>query len=154
MPRAGEFAGDALARGVTMAGGSTMRRLASGMSTAVLAGLLMCLGGGAARAQVQTRSVESDLRVEWTGSEDRRGRSVVSGYVYNQRAGSYAVSVRLLVEALDGSGQVAGSTTGYVFGDVPPSNRSYFEIKAPAKAASYRVTIESFAWRAYGAGGG
>jgi hypothetical protein len=124
------------------------------MSTAVLAGLLMCLGGGAARAQVQTRSAESDLRVEWTGSEDRRGRSVVSGYVYNQRAGSYAVSVRLLVEALDGSGQVAGSTTGYVFGDVPPSNRSYFEIKAPAKAASYRVTIESFAWRAYGAGGG
>ncbi len=131
-----------------------MRRLARGMSTAVLAGLLMCLGAGAARAQVQTRSVESDLRVEWTGSEDRRGRPVVSGYVYNQRAGSYAVSVRLLVEALDGSGQVAGSTTGYVLGDVPPSNRSYFEIKAPAKVASYRVTIESFAWRAYGAGGG
>jgi len=154
MPRAGEFARDALAPGVTMSGGSTMRRLARGMSTAVLAGLLMCLGAGAARAQVQTRSVESDLRVEWTGSEDRRGRPVVSGYVYNQRAGSYAVSVRLLVEALDGSGQVAGSTTGYVLGDVPPSNRSYFEIKAPAKAASYRVTIESFAWRAYGAGGG
>jgi len=154
MPRAGEFARDALAPGVTMSGGSTMRRLARGMSTAVLAGLLMCLGAGAARAQVQMRSVESDLRVEWTGSEDRRGRPVVSGYVYNQRAGSYAVSVRLLVEALDGSGQVAGSTTGYVLGDVPPSNRSYFEIKAPAKAASYRVTIESFAWRAYGAGGG
>jgi len=154
MPRAGEFARDALAPGVTMSGGSTMRRLARGMSTAVLAGLLMCLGAGAARAQVQTRSVESDLRVEWTGSEDRRGRPVVSGYVYNQRAGSYAVSVRLLVEALDGSGQVAGSTTGYVLGDVPPSNRSYFEVKAPAKAASYRVTIESFAWRAYGAGGG
>ncbi len=79
---------------------------------------------------------------------------MVSGYVYNQRAGSYAVSVRLLVEALDGSGQVVGSTIGYVLGEVPPSNRSYFEIKAPAKAASYRVTIESFAWRAYGAGGG
>jgi hypothetical protein len=78
----------------------------------------------------------------------------VSGYVYNQRAGSYAVSVRLLVEALDGSGQVVGSTTGYVLGDVPPSNRAYFEIKAPAKAVSYRVTIASFAWRAYGAGGG
>jgi hypothetical protein len=87
-----------------------MRRRAPGVSTAVLAVLLIGLGAGAARAQVQTRSVDSDLRVEWTGSEDRRGR--------------------------------------------PPSNRSYFEIKAPAKAASYRVTIESFAWRAYGAGGG
>lgn len=131
-----------------------MRRLARGTSTAVLAALLICVGAGAAIAQVQARSVDGDLRVEWTGPEDRRGRPVVSGYVYNQRAGSYAVSVRLLVEALDGSGQVVGSTTGYILGDVPPSNRSYFEIKAPAKAASYRVTIASFAWRAYGAGGG
>jgi hypothetical protein len=116
--------------------------------------MLIWLGAAAAPAQVQTRSVDGDLRVEWTGSEDRRGRPVVSGYVYNQRAGSYAVSLRLRVEALDGSGAVAGSTIGYVLGEVPPSNRSYFEIKAPAKAASYRVTIESFAWRAYGAGGG
>ena len=131
-----------------------MSRLARGLSTAVLAVLLIGLGAGQARAQVQTRSVDSDLRVEGTDSEDRRGRPVVSGYVYNQRAGSYAVSVRLLVDALDGSGQVTGSTVGYVLGEVPPSNRSYFEIKAPAKAASYRVTIESFAWRAYGAGGG
>lgn len=79
---------------------------------------------------------------------------MVSGYVYNQRAGSYAVSVRLLVEALDGSGRVTGSTIGYVLGEVPPSNRPYFEITAPAEAASHRVTIESFEWRSYGAGGG
>ena len=131
-----------------------MRRFARSVRTALLATLLICLGVGAGRAQVQTRSADSDLRVESTESEDRRGRPVVSGYVYNQRAGSYAVGVRLRVEALDGSGQVTGSTVGYVLGEVPPSNRSYFEIKAPAKAASYRVTIESFSWRAYGAGGG
>lgn len=132
-----------------------MRRLARRVSTAALAMLLVCLGGGAAaHAQIQTRSVDRDLRLEWTGSEDRRGRPVVGGYVYNQRAGSYAVSVRLRVDALDGAGQVTASAVGYVLGDVPPSNRSYFEIKAPAKAASYRVTIESYAWRAYGAGGG
>jgi hypothetical protein len=131
-----------------------MQRLVRRVSTAVLTMLLLCLGVSAVSAQIQTRSIDSDLRVEWTGSEDRRGRPIVTGYVYNQRAGSYAVSVRLRVEALDGSGQVAGSTIGYVLGEVPPSNRSYFEIKAPAKAASYRVTIESYAWRAYGAGGG
>ena len=128
-----------------------MRRLARGTST-ILAVLLIY--AGSAIAQLQTRSVDGDLRVEATGSEDRRGRPVVSGYVYNQRAGSYAGSVRLLVEALDGSGQVVGSTSGYVLGDVPPSNRSYFELKAPAKAASYRVTVASLAWRSYGAGGG
>ena len=132
-----------------------MRRLARCTSTAtVLAALLICLGAGAALAQLYTRSAADDLRVEWTGSEDRRGRPVVSGYVHNQRAGSHAEDVRLRVDALDGSGRVVGSTTGHVFGAVPPSNRSYFEVKAPAAAASYRVTIESFAWRAYGAGGG
>ena len=131
-----------------------MRRLTRGVSTAVLAALLLCLSAGAARAQVQARSVDSDLRVEWTGSEDRGGRPVVSGYVYNQRAGSYAIAVRLLVEALDASGQVVGSTTGSLLGQVPPSDRAYFDIKAPAKAASYRVTIQSFSWRTYGAGGG
>lgn len=129
-----------------------MRKLAQATSPAVLAALLIY--AGAVMAQVQTRSVDGDLRVEGTGSEDRRGRPVVSGYVYNQRAGSYAVTVRLLVEALDASGRMVGSTSGYVLGDVPPSNRSYFEIEAPAKAASYRITIASFAWRAYGAGGG
>jgi hypothetical protein len=77
----------------------------------------------------------------------------VSGYVYNQRAGSYATSVQLLVEALDASGQVVGSTSGFVLGDVSPSSRAYFETRAPAKAASYRVTIQSFSWRTYGAGG-
>ncbi|MEX2221370.1 MAG: hypothetical protein WEG40_06180 [Candidatus Rokuibacteriota bacterium] len=131
-----------------------MWRRTRGVSTGVLGAALICLGVGIARAQVLTRPTDADLRVEWTASEDRRGRPVVSGYVFNQRAGAYAVSVRLLVEALDGSGQVVGSTTGDVLGEVPPSNRSYFEVKAPVKAAAYRVTIQSFAWRAYGAGGG
>lgn len=123
-----------------------------------LATLLLCsafgLVGGPADAQVSGRPADQDLRLEWTATEDRRGRPIVSGYVYNQRAGLYATSMRLQVEALDASGQAVGSTTGFVFGDVPPSDRSYFEIKAPARAASYRVTILTFTWRAYGAGGG
>jgi hypothetical protein len=124
------------------------------MRAGALAALLLLEGAGLAAAQVSGRPAETDLRVEWTASEDRRGRPIVSGYVYDQRAGSYATNVRLLVEALDASSQVVGSTTGYVMGDVPPSSRSYFEVRVPAKAASYRVTIQSFFWRAYGAGGG
>jgi hypothetical protein len=121
---------------------------------AVLLALLGTSGAGLAGAQVSSRLADRDLRLQWTAGEDRRGRPVVTGYIYNERAGSYASSVRLLVEALDASGQVAGSTTGFVFGDVPPSDRSYFEVKAPAKAASYRVTVQTFSWRTYGAGGG
>lgn len=120
----------------------------------MVAALLFLLGPGPIGAQVSGRPAETDLRIEWSPSEDRRGRPIVSGYIYNQRAGSYATGVRLRVEALDATGQVVGSTIGYVLGDVPPSNRSYFEVRAPAKSPSYRVTIESFVWRAYGAGGG
>ena len=124
------------------------------VGTALLAAALLGAGAGPGRAQVQTRSAGDDLRVEWSASEDRRGRSVVSGYVYNRRAGVYAIAVRLRVEALDGSGGVIGSSTGYVMGDVPPSSRSYFEVRAPVQAPSYRVTVDSFDWRGYGAGGG
>jgi hypothetical protein len=120
----------------------------------LLLGSAFGIVGGPVEAQVSGRPTDQDLRLEWTAAEDRRGRPIVSGYVYNQRAGSYASSMRLQVEALDASGQAVGSTTGFVFGDVPPSGRSYFEIKAPARAASYRVTIQTFTWRAYGAGGG
>jgi hypothetical protein len=138
-----------------MPGAATVRgRARAFRRVAVLLALLGGSSAGLAAAQVSSRAADSDLRLEWTAGEDRRGRPVVTGYVYNGRAGSYASSVRLLVEALDTSGQVVGSTTGFVFGDVPPSNRSYFEVKAPAKAASYRVTVQTFSWRTYGAGGG
>lgn len=116
--------------------------------------LAVLLSVGVARAQIGTRAVGDDLQVDWSASEDRRGRPVVSGYVVNRRAGTYAINVRLRVEALDDAGRVTGSTTGYVIGDVPPSNRAYFEIRAPARAATYRVSIESFDWKGYGAGGG
>jgi hypothetical protein len=138
-----------------MPGEATVRGRGRAMRpVAVLLALLGASSAGLAGAQVSGRPAEQDLRLQWAAGEDRRGRPVVTGYIYNQRAGSYATSVRLLVEALDTSGQVVGSTTGFVFGDVPPSDRSYFEVKAPAKAASYRVTVQTFSWRTYGAGGG
>jgi|GEM_PF-942747 hypothetical protein len=120
----------------------------------VAAVVLALIGSDAARAQVSGRAVAPDLHVEWSADEDRRGRTLVSGYVYNERPGSYATGVRLRVDALDAAGQTVGSTTAYVMGDVPPSNRSYFEVKAPAKTAGFRVTVQSYSWRGYGAGGG
>ncbi len=122
--------------------------------TIALLALLAGAGGEPARAQSFGRPTDGDLRLDWTATEDRRGRPIVSGYIYNLRGGTYATSVRLLVEALDASGAPVGSTSGFVFGDVPPSDRSYFEIKAPPRAASYRVTVQTFSWRSYGGGGG
>jgi hypothetical protein len=119
-----------------------------------LAALLVVGGAGRAAAQNFGRPAEADLRIEWSVAPDRHGWPIVSGYVYNQRAGTYAAEVRLRVEALDAAGGGAASSTGLVFGDVAPSGRSFFEIRAPARGASYRVTLDAFSWRSYGAGGG
>jgi hypothetical protein len=82
------------------------------------------------------------FRLEWETASGRRG-PVIAGYVYNT-TGYTMDRVRLAIDALDGSGQVTASTIGQVFGTVPPSNRSYFEIPAPAPAAAYRVRVLSF----------
>jgi hypothetical protein len=134
--------------------GAVMTRPEIRRAAVTIALLALVAAAGPAGAQVLGRPADGDLRLEWTAAEDRRGRPIVSGYIYNLRGGTYATSVRLLVEALDASGATVGSTSGFVFGDVPPSDRSYFEIKAPPRAASYRVSIQTFSWRSYGAGGG
>ena len=74
--------------------------------------------------------------------QGRRG-PIVSGYVHNTY-GHTAGNVRLVVESLDGGGQVTGSTLVYVLGTIPPGDRLYFETPVPREAASYRVRVLSF----------
>ena len=80
--------------------------------------------------------------LEWQPDE-RRGKPVVSGYVTNQW-GIGVNNVRLRVEALDAAGDVSATDIGYVFGDVTPGARVYFEVPVRQKAASYRVSVLSF----------
>jgi hypothetical protein len=90
-----------------------------------------------AAGEVQESS-DPAFRLEWA----RDGRKV-DGYVYN-RTSRYAAKMRLLVEGLDASGKVTAATGTWVT-DVPPNNRSYFQVAVP-DAASYRVTIVSYSW--------
>ena len=48
------------------------------------------------------------------------------------------------VEALDATGGVTATYIGYVFGDVTPGTRAYFEVPVTQKAASYRVSVLSY----------
>jgi hypothetical protein len=110
------------------------------------------LGGSLVHAQSFGRALSQDVRLDWAVAQGHKGREI-AGYVYNLRGGWWASNVRLQVEALDASGDVIGSTSGLVFGDVPPANRSYFEIPVPGSgAASYRVTVRTLDWRIYGPG--
>jgi hypothetical protein len=80
--------------------------------------------------------------LEWQPDE-RRGKPVVSGYVTNQW-GIGVRDVRLRVETLDAAGHVSATTIGYVFGDVMPGVRVYFEVPLRQKGGNYRVSVLSF----------
>jgi hypothetical protein len=90
------------------------------------------------------------FRVEFSVSP-RSPRATIDGYVYNQHPGYTADRVRLSIERLDASGKVVGTSTTWVLGGVPPSNRAYFNAKVEP-AASYRVQVESFEWTGRGGG--
>jgi len=110
------------------------------------------LGGSLVHAQSFGRALSQDVRLDWTVEQGRKGQEI-AGYVYNLRDGWWASNVWLQVEALDASGNVIASNFGLVYGDVPPANRSYFEIPVPGSgAASYRVTVRTLEWRIYGPG--
>jgi hypothetical protein len=105
-----------------------------------------------ATAQVMLPTLASYLRVDYA-TESKGGRMRLNGYVYNTWD-KWATDVRLLVEALDASGQVVGSMPVSMYGKVPPGGRSYWGVPLTVSGSTYRVTVQSADWRTYGAGGG
>ncbi len=75
---------------------------------------------------------------------------MIRGYVNNE-SGTGATNFRLVIESLDGAGQVAATTIGYLQGDALAFDRLYFEVPLKAPASSYRVRVG--AWDAVGRGG-
>ncbi len=72
-----------------------------------------------------------------------KGHAIVSGYVIN--VGMWGTKrIQLLVEGLDAGGHVVGQQVTWLGVDLGPGMRSYFEVPAPAPAASYRVRVFAF----------
>jgi hypothetical protein len=114
--------------------------------------LLAVLLLGAVGAEAQSwyiQGADRYFRVEASPGQGRRG-PIVSGYVYNDY-GQTADRVWLLIEALDGSGQVTASSRTMVVGTVPNGGRSYFEAPAPGAGSSYRVRVTTYEWIGRGA---
>jgi len=80
--------------------------------------------------------------VSWEPVE-RRGQPWLGGYVVS-KWGETATGVKLLVESLDANGQVVGQRVEWLNSVVPVFSRTYFEVPAPPRAASYRVSMYSF----------
>ena len=106
--------------------------------------LLLVLLGSSAPVAAQSfgiQGTERYFRVESQTGSGRRG-PIVYGYVYSD-VGYTVDRVRLAVDRVDASGQVTGTTIGYLLGTVPPNNRAYFEVPVQ-NAGTYRVRVLSF----------
>ena len=114
--------------------------------------LLVLVAGGGAEAVSSPSGIDPQLRLDWEAGQRKSGRPEITGYIYNDN-GRAAVHVRLLVETLDGSGQVIDRTYGFVFGVVPVFNRTPFAVALRNEGASYRITVTSFEWRDSSGGG-
>ena len=117
-----------------------MRR--TGVVLGLLAVLTMASAGAAAVFSQQT--LDERFRIEYQVTPDQ-SKPVVDGYIYNVYSGLSAAHMQLAIDRVDASGNVIGTSTTWVLGEVPPNNRAYFTTRVEP-AASYRVRILSFDW--------
>jgi len=101
-------------------------------------------GSSAPRYEPLVRGWEQFFRVTWEPFE-RWGRPSLGGYIVND-GGLTAMRARLLVEALDPSGNVVKQTVQWVGSPIPPGARVYFEVPVPQSAPAYRVSVFAFDW--------
>jgi hypothetical protein len=111
---------------------------------ALTAGALSWVAGTVLAAIDADETLDRHFRIEYDVSP-AAARTMVSGYVYNQRAGYRAERMQLSIERLDAAGKVIGTSTTWVLGGVPPGSRAFFSARVEP-ATSYRVQVLSFEW--------
>ncbi len=87
---------------------------------------------------------ERFFTLSWESWQDR-GQPKVGGYIKNE-SGFPARRIQLLVEAVDSSGRVTGQRVSWLGSALTPGMRAYFEERAPAPAATYRVSVFAYEW--------
>jgi hypothetical protein len=122
-----------------------MRKL-TGVAMVLALGLLLGLAGppSAVSAPADRWDVEGKFLVE-TFTGQKRGRTVVSGYVHNLKY--QHARVRLEIEGLDAQGNVVGIQPGFVDNVVPVGSRAYFEVPGVIPSAvTYKAYILWYDW--------
>jgi hypothetical protein len=115
-----------------------MRRTLAGLGVAAL---LAASTGSAAELQPQMLGWERLFDLSWQPAQ-HRGQPVVEGYVNN--TSPYELThIRVLVESLDGAGQVTDQRVAWLPGELGGGGRLFFQVPAPP-APAYRVRILSY----------
>jgi hypothetical protein len=105
--------------------------------------IMLSVAGPSAGAEVQPLMAgwEGIFNVDWQ-SVQHRGQPVVEGHVTN--ISPYETTqIRVLVESLDGAGQVTAQRIAWVPGDLAGGGRLFFQVPT-APAPAYRVRIFSY----------
>jgi hypothetical protein len=92
---------------------------------------------------------ERFFRVEWSAGAAGRDQSRIVGYVYNEY-GEDAVNVRLRISQFDEAGRPVASLVQPVGDIVRAGGRTFFDVRVPGSASSYRVAVASFDFTADG----
>ncbi|OGK96313.1 MAG: hypothetical protein A3E31_05985 [Candidatus Rokubacteria bacterium RIFCSPHIGHO2_12_FULL_73_22] len=118
-----------------------------------LALVLLVLAAGAARAQNfgGARPEERLFSIQSETARTPSGDAVVRGFVEN-RGDAWVTRVVLLVEGLDAAGRVVGWAYVPVGGEIGPGARDWFDARAPALGATFRVRVHSFEYLPRGGG--
>jgi len=82
--------------------------------------------------------------IQWETSE-RAGSTRVSGYVKNDNLRTM-MNLNMRVDRLAADGAIIGTTRAILVGPVHSGDRLYFDVRMPARAANYRVSLEAFDW--------
>lgn len=115
------------------------RRIAA---MAILLGLMLPIAGAQAALEPLTPGWQDIFRMQWEPST-WRGRPRVAGFLTN--TSPYTLSrIKLLVESLDGSGELVGQRVDGVQGALAPFTGTYFSVAAPPPSTRYRVRVFSF----------
>jgi hypothetical protein len=83
------------------------------------------------------------FKLDWVALVNH-GTTTIEGHIRND--GNFSAGrVRLLVDALDASGNVVGQRLVWLLPpDLTPGTQQYFAVPMPEAAASYRVSVYSF----------
>lgn len=96
-------------------------------------------------ATTLTAGWERHFSFEWAAAEQGQGSRKVAGYVYNHN-GEYAITLRVLAQAVDAGGAVVGQRIAYVPGGVGGFGRAYFEVPNLPATPSYRLSVWDYTW--------
>ena len=115
-----------------------------GMRSVLLAALVLIAPVTASAQNWVIQGGERYFRIDAapTPTQGRRG-PIISGYIYNLYGYTFD-NVKVIVEALDGTGRVTNSSVAYIQGTIPAGGRTYFETPAPSGGTTYRVRVGSF----------